>query len=489
MVEQLRLFFTVNEVIVHFVHGQVFFTLGLMMGVQWLVQRSRLELVRALPWLSAFGVLEAVATWGNVFIPVQERLLPAELIQNLRFVQLLVYLLNFATLFGFGLRLSEPKMPSWAPVYVPLVVVLFGATALATVRALTSPSDLAANASIEAILRYGLGLPAALLVAYGLRLQAARLVGPLKSERLVQVLRVAGVGFVFYALFEGVLVPPAPFPPARWLNTGALFELTGVPAGIFRSAVGALIAWFLFRSLEAFRIEADRQSELLRRQQSLIAERERISRDLHDGTIQSIYAAGLVLDDARHALAQAQAAGLDSPALSRAQAQVEVVMQMLSKTNAEIRTYIYDLRAAAADDKDLARGLLDLIAEFRLRSRIPIEWHGENCADLELSPEQRQHVYQIAREALSNVVRHSGASCARVALTCQAAGKDQGGCLQLEISDNGRGIGAVVAESGRGLSNMRERAALLGGTLEITSASNQGTRVVLTVPLKRTVSA
>ncbi|MCS6773960.1 MAG: sensor histidine kinase [Thermoflexales bacterium] len=485
MIDQLRLFFTVNEVIVHFVHGQVFFTLGLMMGVQWLVQRSRLELVRALPWLAAFGVLEAVATWGNVFTPVQERLLPADLIQNLRFIQLLVYMLNFATLFGFGLRLSEPSVPSWAPVYVPLVIVLFGSAALATARALTSPEDLLANASIEALLRYSLGMPAALLVAYGLRLQAARLVGPLKSERLINVLRVAGIGFVFYALFEGVVVPPAQFHPAVWLNTESLFALTGVPAGIFRSAVGAVIAWFLFRSLEAFRIEAERQDELLRRQQSLIAERERISRDLHDGTIQSIYAAGLVLDDARHALAQAQATGLDSPALSRAQAQVEVVMQMLNKTNAEIRTYIHGLRASSSDDKDLARGILDIITEFRLRARIPIEWHSEHCAGVDVSPEQRQHIYQIVREALSNVIRHSNASCASVVLVCRSTENAQRDCLRLEISDNGKGIGAVTTESGHGLSNMRERAALLGGKLEVISAPGQGTRVVLNLPLKR----
>lgn len=123
MVEQLRVFFTVNEVIVHFVHGQVFFLLGIMMGVQWL-QRSRLELSRALPWLAAFGLLEAVATWGNVFIPVQERLLTPGPIQNLRFLQLVVYLLMFCTLLGFGLRLSEPAVPAWAALYVPLVIFL-----------------------------------------------------------------------------------------------------------------------------------------------------------------------------------------------------------------------------------------------------------------------------------------------------------------------------------------------------------------------------
>ena len=61
MIDQLKVFFTVNDSIVHFVHGQVFFLLAVMMGVQWFMQRSRLELSRALPWLAAFGALELLS--------------------------------------------------------------------------------------------------------------------------------------------------------------------------------------------------------------------------------------------------------------------------------------------------------------------------------------------------------------------------------------------------------------------------------------------
>lgn len=482
MVETLRLFFTTNELIVQFVHGQVFFLLGVMMGVQWVVQRSRLELVRALPWLAAFGVLEAVATWGNTFIPVQAQILPPEIVQNLRFAQLVIYLLNFATLLGFGLRLIEPKTPSWAAVYVPLVIVLVGVAVLVTTRALVSARDVITNATLEALMRYLLCLPAAALVSYGLQIQASRLVGPLKNERLVNVLRVAGYGFIFYAIVEGVVVPAAPFAPANVLNAELIFAQTGVPIGIYRSMAGGVLAWFLFRSLEAFRLEAERQSELLKRQQSLIAERERISRDLHDGTIQSIYAAGLVLDDARHLLAQVQLSDGAQAALERARAQIETVMQMLSKTNTEIRNYIYDLRASTAGDEDLARGLLDVVAEFRMRVSFPVEWHTAGCAGLRLSPEQRQHIYQIAREALSNIARHAHATRAFVALTCE--GQAQGALvLKLEISDNGKGFAHSTPQGGRGLSNMRERAMLLGAQLAIESVPQKGTRVLLMLEL------
>jgi signal transduction histidine kinase len=486
MVDQLTIFFTINDTIVQFIHGQVFFLLGVMMGLQWLLQRSRLELARALPWLAAFGVLEAVATWGNAFIPIQERLLAPDVIQNLRLLQLFIYLLTFATLLGFGLRLSEPVVPPWAAIYVPLVVVLVVTAMLASVRAMTNGVDAVGNATVEALLRYALCLPAALLVAYGLRLQAGRMVGALKSERLIRVLRVAGFGFIFYAVFEGIFVPAAPFFPANVINAERLFAATGIPIGIYRSAAGAVITLFLFLSLNAFRIEVDRLSTMLQRQQSLIAERERISRDLHDGTIQSIYAAGLMVDDARQSLSEVGAthrtddAGA-AEAVEQARVQLDSVMTVLNKTNDEIRNYIYDLRRTVSGDEDLTRGLLDIVAEFRLRTSVPVDWAVDGCGGITLSPEQRQHVYQIVREALSNVARHASATRAQVSLKYDDCAEDVARRVEVRVSDNGKGAAQTTARPGRGLLNMRERAALLNADIEVLGTPGKGTVVTLVV--------
>ena len=482
--DSLKVFFTINDTIVQFVHGQVFFALAMMMSVQWFIQRSRLELSRALPWLAAFGALEAVGVWGNVFIPLQQRLLPPDTIQNLRFLQSLVHLLTFATLLGFGLRLSEPTVPPWAAVYVPLVVVLVLTAVLATNRALVSGVDAVNNATTEALLRYGLCLPAALLVAYGLRLQAGRLVGPLKNRRLVGVLRVAGFGFVFYALFEGIFVPQAPFWPAAEVNTERLFDLTGVPIGIYRSIVGAVIASFLFLSLDAFRIERERLNEELQRQQSLIAERERISRDLHDGTIQSIYAAGLMVEDLRHSMSRLaeHVSTTGDPILHQMRSQLDAVLRVLNKTNEEIRSYIYDLRRSLVGGEDLSRGLLDIVTEFRMRTAIPTDWHVHGCRKVSLSAEQRQHVYQIVREALSNIARHASATRTWVELRYDSCDEDaKAQRIQVQIRDNGKGFRQPTLHPGRGLSNMRERASLLKAHFELESEPGRGTTVTLTI--------
>ncbi len=477
MSEPLQSFFAANDLAVQFAQGQVFLILGLAMALQWR-QRSQLDLARALPWLAAFGILEALSVWGGGFILLQTPLLSPGAIQDLRFGQLLLLLATFAALLGFGLQLNTPPLPAWVAWYAPLMVAAVVAAMLVLQRAVAGSPDAAHNATIEGFLRYGLGLPAALLAAVGLRQQAGRLVGPLKLERIIGALRLAGIGFVLYALAEGALVPAAAYFPANALNEAALFQALGVPAGVVRALVGAWIAWYFFRALDVFRVEVERVAQALQREQSLNAERERISRELHDGTIQSIYAAGLALDDARQsldALAPPDAlSDADRAALANANRQVAQVMSALNRTIQDIRSYIYDLRAAAAEE-DLARGLIDIATEFRLRTGLQIDWVVEGRPAGALPADQRQHVYRIAREALSNVVRHAQAT--RVSMELRYDG--QPGCFSLRISDNGTGRIPSAFRQGRGVRNMQERAALLGARLDIAGAPGAGTTVTL----------
>jgi signal transduction histidine kinase len=480
MVEQIKLLFAVNDVIVQFIHGQVFLILGVTMALQWR-QPSRLELARALPWLAGVGLLEAIATWGNSFIPVQATIFSAQVIENLRFMQLLVYLATFMALLGFGLKLIEPAISQRVTLYVPSAGFL-GLSAALTAQQIVAPGDAARNATIEALMRYFLCTPAALLVAYGLRQQATRLVGPLKIERVISALRIAGIGFLLYALVEGILVPPLNVFPANLLNSQTIYNAIGLPVGIVRAVVGAIITLFFLRAMEVFRIEADRLAQALEREQSLSAERERISRDLHDGTIQSIYAAGLVLDGVRQSIDTVTSQHLDeqdSELLGQARVQLDQVMTALNKTIQGIRSYIYDLRTSTADE-DMARGLVQIVGEFRNRTGLETHWHTEGTPTLKLSAEKRQQVYQIVREALSNIARH--ASATQVSVDLRYDGCDGGErAICLRISDNGSGKVPTQGQVGRGLRNMRERAQLLGGTLEIDGSVGKGTVVTLVI--------
>jgi len=83
----------------------------------------------------------------------------------------------------------------------------------------------------------------------------------------------------------------------------------------------------------------------------------------------------------------------------------------------------------------------------------------------------------VLQESLSNVARHSGVTAARVRLD------SQGGVLQLDVEDHGKGIGASPARRGLGIVAMRERAALVGGTIEFLPSTHGGTVIRLRVPI------
>ena len=87
------------------------------------------------------------------------------------------------------------------------------------------------------------------------------------------------------------------------------------------------------------------------------------------------------------------------------------------------------------------------------------------------------HIYRVLQEALSNVARHSGAKSARVRLRFDVD------AVELEVEDHGKGLDAATPRRGLGLVAMRERAALLGGTLELLRPRDGGTLVRLTIPI------
>jgi signal transduction histidine kinase len=98
---------------------------------------------------------------------------------------------------------------------------------------------------------------------------------------------------------------------------------------------------------------------------------------------------------------------------------------------------------------------------------------------VEVGPDERAHILQIARESLSNIARHARATRAEITV-----GRDERGRLRLEFTDNGHGFDpdAVRTSSHQGLVNMRGRARALGGTLAIESEAGSGTRIIVGMP-------
>jgi signal transduction histidine kinase len=200
---------------------------------------------------------------------------------------------------------------------------------------------------------------------------------------------------------------------------------------------------------------------------AVVDERDRISRDLHDSVIQSIYAVTLSLDDVPELVSEAPA---------EARHRVDDAIDALHGVIRDIRNFIFGLRPLLLDSGSLLDGLRTLADELQRNTAIEIDVRGD--LEVELPIELVAELLAIAREALANVARHSGAQRALLQIHLQDDS------VRLQVSDDGRGVASDAMQAGghHGLANMRARAEALGGSFEIDSAPSTGTRIIVAVP-------
>jgi signal transduction histidine kinase len=220
----------------------------------------------------------------------------------------------------------------------------------------------------------------------------------------------------------------------------------------------ALTAFAGQAALALERSQAQQDREMF----AIVEDRERIARDLHDVVIQRLFATGLRLQTAAR-LARV-------PELAE---RVNGAVDELDTTIRDIRSAIFELRSPMSAELRIEVRTLVEAAATSLGFRPTLELTGP--VDSATDADVRADVLAVLREALSNVVRHAGASAVTVAIH---AG---GGRLTVRVSDDGVGIAEDVARSG--LSNMRDRALRHGGTFEVSPARPSGTIVEWSVPL------
>jgi len=211
-------------------------------------------------------------------------------------------------------------------------------------------------------------------------------------------------------------------------------------------------------------IEYDRaQSEL--RRLGLMDERERIAKELHDGIIQSLFAVGMSLQGTALTAGNADTAG-----------RIERAVEELDRVIRDLRNYIFGLRPGILADRHLDQAIRELGAQMQSRSRESVDVQVDAALAAALSNRSGE-IVQLTREALSNVARHARATHATVRL------ERRGEQAVLTVKDDGVGIKAATNSHGNGMRNMRERAAKLGGTLDVRSKPGEGTTLRITFPV------
>jgi signal transduction histidine kinase len=455
----LHEFFTVNRPLVLFVYGQTFFTMGLAIFLQSR-RHSRLRLARDLRWLAGFGVLHGIHEWGDLFIPIQATFLPRPYVELLFTLHVIVLASSFACLLVFGAVTLEKRWP-WGRKFVIGMAALWGALFWLTLYPAPTFGDWHQWSSIWA--RYLLGFPGSLLAAYGLRYQAETSVKPLGVTRIYNTLRVAGFALLAYAVLGGLIVGPGSFFPANVLNRETVETLISIPIEVFRSTLGLVLAVSMIRALEVFEIEIERLIKDIEVERIQSAERDRISQEIHDGAVQAVYSASLILESIDPYLKDNAEAALR---LDRAE-------RVLGSAVSDLRRYMISLRSDTPHEP-LVASLRALVSDPRFSTLLNIQLKLD--ADPDLNPMQVGHALAIVQESLSNAVRHANARHMTVSLCHEAAG------WLLRIEDDGKGFDEKTAVAGFGLRAMRDRARLLGGILDIRSRSGKGTTITLLIP-------
>ena len=200
----------------------------------------------------------------------------------------------------------------------------------------------------------------------------------------------------------------------------------------------------------------------------LAAERERIARDLHDTVIQRLFATGLSL--------QSVLPTVGEPAV---RARIEDAVTSLDDTIRQVRTTIFALEPPPEAEAGVRVRVLGVCAEAAEGMEFAPEVRFVGAVDRYVTPSVAAELLPTLREALSNVVRHARADRAEVELSV-------GERIELRVSDDGVGPDPSPDPSGhvgRGMGNMADRAASLGGSLSVTRRSPAGTELVWEVPL------
>lgn len=204
------------------------------------------------------------------------------------------------------------------------------------------------------------------------------------------------------------------------------------------------------------------------RELTRLEERERIAADLHDGIIQSIYAAGLGLEECVR---------LADDAPDQIKPRLDALIDTLNLVIRDVRNYVVGLAPERLQGRDLGQALAELARGLSLNGLLDLDLALDPELRGSVVPEQATELFQICREALTNVVRHARAS--RVRLSVRRAGAE----IVTVVEDDGVGFELPRrGDAGHGLRNMRDRARRMQGDLTVETAPGRGTRIVVTIP-------
>ncbi|NMO95584.1 sensor histidine kinase [Paenibacillus lemnae] len=200
---------------------------------------------------------------------------------------------------------------------------------------------------------------------------------------------------------------------------------------------------------------------------AIVEERQRLARELHDAVSQQLFAISMTATAVRRTLEKD---------FGKAQRQVELIEEMASVAQSEMRALLLHLRPVYLEGKALEQGLRELIRELQIK--VPMDIHLEMEEGMTLVKGIENHLFRIVQEAMSNTLRHAKAEKMDIRIHRKQ------NTVRVMLRDDG--IGFELDErkqASYGLSTMEERVTELGGSIQIITAPGKGTRIEISVPL------
>ena len=450
---------------------------------------SDVRLRRALPPLAAFGLVHAAHEWIDMYLLLDRPLTSTEHAIILA-IQLATLAFSFISLAAFGsFLLADNEVTRRLLLLIPIGlqgIWVFGLYSFRGVYVGETLWDIA-----DVWTRYTLAMPASILTSIGLIVQqrAFRRSGLI---RFGQDAMWAAITFGWYGLVGQIFSRSTPLTLSRYINEAAFQEIFGFPVQLFRAATAVAAAIFVIRFLRAFQVETDRkiaelqtaqleqsqQREVLRAElfrrvvAAQEAERQRIARDLHDETGQSLTAIGMGLRGL---------AGRISSRNKDAISTLHKLETLAADSLKELQRLMTDLRPSHLDDLGLSAALRWYSSKIQEHSalHIRVDIHGEEC---ELNDAMKITIFRIIQECINNIVKHSQATHVNIHLHFEEKG------VRISVFDNGIGFDRDEIQHRQtnrpslGLAGMEERAALLNGTVTIQSRPGFGTEVEAWMP-------
>ena len=389
---------------------------------------------------------------------------------------------GFLAPFGGGNRLRnvEVRAVGSAPEHSPAPTTLADAPVkdnmLVRIMARVVEWQPARDGEVTAILSFSNELFTAVMPATGTqRVQEAfprgcviSAVGVMKFT--IEMLRTPRVALWLRNPSDLRLMQAAPASPWKWVwisaGVAAFLAVGGVAAfAVFTMRHQRVLAQTSVRQREAEQQFTEMERQLIRSHR----DRERIAQELHDNIIQSIYSVGLGLDEAQR---------LTQKNPERVQDRLHVAVQSLNGIIRDVRAFLVGLEPKGLEGYELKAALKSVLLTTGEDQQGRFSIQIDSSAARDLNSLQATEVFNIAKEAMSNSMRHAQAPLTTVSLVPRGRG------VRLEVADNGSGFDpARVNGEGRGLRNIQNRARNIGAQLEIISAPGQGTRLVMDIPL------